>query len=155
MQDSLSNSASMLTLTSPAFNHGTTIPAKYTCKGDNTVPPLNITDVDANARSLALVMDDPDATIGTFDHWIKWNIPPETQVIEEGKEPQGIAGKGSAENLTYMGPCPKSGTHRYRFKLYSLDAELDLAEGATKADLEKMMAGHILQQTELMGTFTI
>jgi Raf kinase inhibitor-like YbhB/YbcL family protein len=99
-------------------------------------------------------MDDPDAPSGTFDHWIKWNMPPTTLYIEEGKEPEGVAGMGTAGNMTYTGPCPPSGTHHYRFKLYVLNTVLDLDEGSSKAQVESVMAGHIIQQTELVGLYS-
>jgi Raf kinase inhibitor-like YbhB/YbcL family protein len=145
-----------LDLTSPVFENNGNIPSKYTCDGANIIPPLSITGTDPNAKSLTLIVDDPDAAsvVGhTFDHWVKFNIDPKTMQIEEGKEPLGTAGKGGANNLTYTGPCPPNGLHHYHFKLYSLDTVLALAEGATKVEVEAAMQGHILQQTELIGLY--
>jgi len=143
-----------LVLKSSAFNHNESIPIKYTCDGDNVNPPLTVENIDRRANSLVLIMDDPDAPSGVFDHWLKWNIPKSTTVISEGTEPEGISGKNSAGGLTYRGPCPPSGTHHYRFKLYSLDNTVTLGEGATKSQLEAAMQDHILQQTELVGLYS-
>lgn len=140
-------------LTSSAFEHNGAIPSKFTCDGDDTSPPLDIVDVPENAKSLALIMDDPDAPVGTWDHWIVYNIPATVNEIPQGTEPQGIGGKNSWGRIGYGGPCPPSGTHRYFFKLYALDRELDLPEGSSKEELEKAMEGHIIEKTELMGTY--
>jgi Raf kinase inhibitor-like YbhB/YbcL family protein len=140
-------------LSSPAFENGAGIPAAYTCEGRDTSPELRIDEVPEGAAALALVMDDPDAPGGTFDHWIVWNIAADTTVIAEGKEPQGVQGRTGFGRLGYGGPCPPSGTHRYFFKLYALDAELELRKGAGKAELEAAMEGHVLAQAELMGTY--
>ena len=140
-------------LTSPAFANNDIIPSEFTCDGADASPPLIISDVPSNAKSLALVMDDPDAPVGTWDHWIAFNIPPSTKQISKRAEPEGIAGKNSWGRTGYGGPCPPSGTHRYFFKLYALDTILNLPEGATKKDLEKAMQGHIIAKAELMGTY--
>ena len=140
-------------LTSPAFEHNQGIPSEYTCDGADTSPELNIEDIPENTKSLVLINDDPDAPVGTWDHWIVFNIPPSTTKIEKGQEPSGVGGKNSWGKTGYGGPCPPSGTHRYFFKLYALDTELDLQEGATKADIESAMEGHILEKTELIGTY--
>ncbi len=141
-------------LKSSAFADGGSIPSKYTCDGQDISPPLQISGVPDGAESLALVMDDPDAPTGTFDHWLVWNIPPDTTDIPEDTEPEGVQGRTDFGNLGYGGPCPPSGTHTYRFKLYALDARLDLAEGARKADLESAMEGHILGQAGLNGKYS-
>jgi Raf kinase inhibitor-like YbhB/YbcL family protein len=154
MQNSTTTSVQTLAITSSAFKDMELIPKKYSCDGDNTNPPLEIHDVDVNAKSLVLIMEDPDAPHGTFDHWIKFNIPPDTIIIEEGKEPQGVAGLGTKGTLTYHGPCPPSGSHRYVFRIISLDTEIPLAEGASKNDIEHMMAGHILQESQLIGLYS-
>ena len=99
-------------------------------------------------------MDDPDAPMGTWDHWIIWNISPQTRTIEEGRAPQGIKGKNDFGKLEYGGPAPPSGTHTYLFKLYALDKMLDLKQGATKEELEKAMKGHILQEAVLKGKYS-
>jgi len=141
-------------LTSRAFENGGWIPSKYTCDGENISPPLEITGVPAGAQSLALVMDDPDAPMGTFDHWVVWNIAPDTSRIEEGEQPEGVPGRSSFGRLDYGGPCPPSGTHTYRFKLYALDTRLDLRRGASKAELERAMEGHIIEQALLEGKYS-
>lgn len=141
-------------LTSAAFDDGGDIPAKYTCDGDDISPPLKIDDVPDEARSLALVMDDPDAPMGTFDHWVVWNMPVDLEEIPEGTEPEGTPGKTDFGKMGYGGPCPPSGTHTYRFKLYALDKELDLAEGATKEELQKAMEGSIVAQHTLEGDYS-
>jgi len=140
-------------LTSPAFEHNQGIPSEYTCDGSDTSPELNLEDVPENTKSLVLINDDPDAPVGTWDHWIVFNLPPSTTKIEKGQEPSGIGGKNSWGKTGYGGPCPPSGTHRYFFKLYALDAELDLQEGAAKKEIESAMEGHILEKTELIGTY--
>jgi Raf kinase inhibitor-like YbhB/YbcL family protein len=110
--------------------------------------------VPKNAKSLALIMDDPDAPVGIFIHWVVWNIPPDTKEISKGEEPRGVQGMTSFRRQRYGGPCPPSGTHRYFFKLYALDTELNLPEGSTKHDLENAMQSHIIAQAPLMGTYT-
>jgi len=140
-------------LTSPAFEHNQGIPSEYTCDGSDTSPELNIENVPENTKSLVLINDDPDAPVGTWDHWIVFNIPPTTTQIEKGQEPSGIGGKNSWGKTGYGGPCPPSGTHRYFFKLYALDTELDLQEGAAKKGIESAMEGHIIEKTELIGTY--
>ena len=139
--------------TSPAFVNNGTIPSEFTCDGSDLSPPLSISDVPSNAKSLALVMDDPYAPVGTWDHWIVFNIPSSTKQIAKGTEPYGVAGKNSWGRTGYGGPCPPSGTHRYFFKLYALDTILNLPEGSTKKDLERAMQGHIISQVQLMGTY--
>ena len=144
---------SNMKLTSSAFANHDSIPQEFTCDGANINPPLSISSVPENTKSLALIVEDPDAVVGTFIHWVVWNIPPETREIAKGNEPDGAKGKGSSGKLGYIGPCPPSGTHRYYFGLYALDAKLDLPVGSTKTDLENVMQGHILEQTHLMGTY--
>ncbi len=153
---------STLTLTSAAFENGGLIPAKYTCDEDRTLSPqLSIAGVPAGTKSLALIMDDPDVpkalhADGMFDHWVLFNIPPQTGDIPEGGS-AGIAGANGAGKNAYTGPCPppqyEPSEHRYFFKLYALDAELPLQAGASKADVEKAIAGHVIAQTELMGRY--
>ena len=106
-----------------------------------------------NAKSLALVMDDPDAPMGIFVHWVVWDIPPNTKEIRKGTEPDGMQGKTGFGRVGYGGPCPPSGTHRYFFKLYALDIKLDLPNGSSKKDLEKAMQGHTIEQAELIGNY--
>jgi Raf kinase inhibitor-like YbhB/YbcL family protein len=145
-------------LTSTAFKNGGKIPSKHTCDGPNINPPLNIADVPSGAKSLVLVMDDPDVPKnlrkdGMWDHWVVFNIPVTVQEIKEGEEPKGVHGIGTSQNLKYNGPCPPDREHRYFFKLYALDMELDLPQKATKKQVEKAMEGHILEKTELMGRY--
>ncbi len=140
-------------LTSPVFENNKEIPSEYTCDGANIAPELNIEDIPENAKSLALIMDDPDAPAGTWIHWVVWNIPPDTQTIAKGTEPQGTQGTTSFGKPGYGGPCPPSGTHRYFFKLYALDTTLDLKEGSTKEALEAAMQGHIKEKAELLGLY--
>ena len=140
-------------LTSSAFQHNGSIPSEYTCDGSDLSPPLTISDVPASAKSLALVMDDPDAPVGIWDHWIVFNIPPSTKEIAKGKEPNGVAGRNSWGKTGYGGPCPPSGAHRYLFKLYALDIVLNLPKGSAKKDIEREMKGHIITKAELMGTY--
>ena len=140
-------------LTSPVFTHNGNIPSEYTCDGSGLSPPLTISDVPANAKSLVLISDDPDAPVGTWDHWVVFNIPQSTKEIQKGTEPQGTSGRNSWDRTGYGGPCPPSGTHRYFFKLYSLDTELNLPEGSTKKQVEVAMQGHIIVKAELIGLY--
>jgi len=145
-------------LTSSAFEHNGAIPSEYTCDGSDTSPELDIEDVPENTKSLALINDDPDVPKeirpdGLWVHWVVWNIPPDTNNIPKGTEPSGVAGNSNFGKTGYGGPCPPSGTHRYFFKLYALDTELSLQEGSTKDDVEKAMKGHIIEKTELIGTY--
>ena len=145
-------------LTSTAFEHGGKIPSKHTCDGENSNPPLTIADVPSGAKSLVLIMDDPDVpkTIradGMWDHWVVFNIPPHLREIKEGEEPEGVPGTGTGGNEDYFGPCPPDREHRYFFKLYALDTKLDLPGKASKRQVEAAMEGHIVAQAELMGRY--
>ncbi|MFO7965856.1 MAG: YbhB/YbcL family Raf kinase inhibitor-like protein [Desulfobacterales bacterium] len=145
-------------LTSSAFEHDGKIPSKYTCDGENISPPLSVEDVPAAAKSLALIMEDPDVPKnlkedGMWDHWVVFNIPAATRAIPEGEEPKGAAGLGTNGQPGYFGPCPPDREHRYFFKLFALDDDLDLPEKSTKAQLENAMSGHIIEKTELMGRY--
>lgn len=143
-----------LTITSPAFTNGGAIPSKFTCDGADVSPELVFGAAPPGTRSLALIMDDPDAPGGMWVHWVVWNIDPATKRIAEGDVPPGAKlGLTDFRQTSYGGPCPPSGTHRYFFKLYALDATLDLGAGATKASLERAMKGHVLAQGELMGKY--
>lgn len=144
----------VMKLTSPAFEHEGKIPSEYTCDGTNKIPPLDISDVPEGTKSLALIMDDPDAVKPAgkvWDHWVVWNIPPNTKSITG--QPQGVPGKNSWGRKDYGGPCPPDTEHRYFFKVYALDTELDLPEGATKTELERAMKDHVLAQAILMGRY--
>lgn len=141
-------------LISSAFDHEGMIPAKYTCDGENVSPSLAIEDVPEKAQSLALIMDDPDAPAGTFVHWVVWNIPVDAQAIAEGVLPEGAQeGETSFGKVGYGGPCPPSGTHRYFFKLYALDQELELSDDTDKGALLQAMEGHVVAQAEFMGRY--
>ena len=140
-----------LTVTSSAFEHKQPIPKTYSCDGDNVNPPLAISGIPAEAKSLVLIVEDPDAPAGLWIHWVVWNIPP-NGAIKENSVP-GTEGLNTARNHRYGGPCPPSGTHRYFFKVYALDAKLDLEENSDKKDVEKAMQGHILAKGELMGLY--
>ncbi|MBN1219775.1 MAG: YbhB/YbcL family Raf kinase inhibitor-like protein [Anaerolineae bacterium] len=142
-------------ITSPAFVQGETIPVKYTCDGEDISPPLQWSDLPAGTQSLALISDDPDAPMGTWVHWIVYNLPADTRKLPEqvSLPANSVDGKNSWGRTGYGGPCPPSGTHRYFFKLYALDTMLDLAAGANKTKLLQAMEGHILAQAELMGTY--
>ena len=143
-----------LTISSPAFTHGEGIPARYTCDGTDASPPLAIGRIPPTARTLALIMDDPDAPSGNWVHWVVWNIPVQTREIPENVLPHGASqGRNGWKRNSYGGPCPPSGTHRYFFRLYALDRSLQLTSSGTKADLERAMQGHILARGELMGTY--
>jgi Raf kinase inhibitor-like YbhB/YbcL family protein len=143
-----------LKLTSPAFRNNETIPAKYTCDGNNVNPQLEIAGIPEDAKSLALIMDDPDAPSGTWVHWLVWNISPISRISEEDVPTGAVEGITSFGKSGYGGPCPPSGTHRYFFKLYALDAKLDLNQNAKKPDLENAIKGHILAKTELIGLYS-
>jgi Raf kinase inhibitor-like YbhB/YbcL family protein len=142
-------------LTSPSFENNAAIPKKYTCDGGDINPELLIQNVPDDAKSLALILDDPDAPNGIFTHWVVWNIDPRTMSIkQESVPPKSSEGKNSAGRVGYIGPCPPSGVHHYHFKMYALDAMLALPEGASKAELEKSMQGHILEETDFVGTYS-
>jgi Raf kinase inhibitor-like YbhB/YbcL family protein len=140
-----------LAITSSAFAPNGMIPAKYTCQGENVNPPISIGNIPAGTKSLTLIMDDPDAPGGTFDHWIVWNIEPKEFITENSKP--GMEGKNHYGIKQYKGPCPPSGTHRYFFKVFALDLLLDLKEGADKKTVVKAMEQHILAKGELVGTY--
>ena len=142
-----------LPIKSPAFEFGKPIPKKYSCDGQDINPPLTIEGISKEAKTLVLIVDDPDAPSGTFDHWIVWNIPASTSKIDENTVP-GKEGMNSARQPGYMGPCPPAGTHRYFFKVYALDTELSLGIASKKKDVEKAMQGHILAKGELMGLYS-
>ncbi len=140
-----------LMVTSPAFEHGAAIPSKYTCEGQDVSPEITIKDIPKEAKSLVLIMDDPDAPGKTFDHWIMWNIPPQ-ETIMEGRAP-GTQGKNGKGTNAYIGPCPPSGTHHYYFKVYALDKMLDLPAGSTKAAVEAAMHDHVITSGQLIGVY--
>jgi len=148
-----------INVTSTAFKEGQPIPKQYTCDGINISPPLEWSGVPKNAKTIAIICDDPDAPAGTWVHWVLYNLPadkiglientPATETLSGG----GMQGTNDFKKIGYGGPCPPSGTHRYFFKVYALESELSLKPGATKADVEKGMEGHIVSQGQLMGTY--
>ena len=140
-------------LTSSAFEHEQIIPKKFTCQGEDINPSLKIEEVPKDAKSLVLIIDDPDAPTKTWVHWIVFNILPNISEIEENSIP-GTQGTNDFNKKDYGGPCPPLGTHRYFFKLYALDNLLNLKEDATKADVENAMQGHILEQATLIGLYS-
>lgn len=146
------NILSAMKITSPVFKHNETLPAKYTCDGEGVNPPLTIADVPKDAKSLVLIFSDPDAPSGDFVHWTVWNIDPGLTEIAENSVP-GVEGITSYGKPGYGLPCPPSGTHRYTFKLYALDTILDITEGSAITDLIKVIQGHILDQSELVGLY--
>lgn len=142
---------------SSAFKEGEIIPEKFTCEGENVNPFLEMREIPHGTKTLAFVVDDPDASSGgIWDHWVLWNIPAGTQYIEEDSVPHGaVVGKTSFGSNRWGGPCPPKGSkpHRYRFKAYALDTELNLPNDTERVALEKAMEGHILGQAQLVGVF--
>lgn len=142
-----------MTISSSAFVNGSRIPAEYTADGVDISPPLNFGNIPENAKSLVLIVDDPDASGGTWIHWLVWNIPPSATGFSEGAHivyPNGENGWGKTE---YIGPSPPSGTHHYYFKLYALDTMLDLGAGAKINQLQNAMVGHTIEKAELIGLY--
>lgn len=140
-----------LYITSPAFGHLDYIPTKYTCEGVNKSPALVIDLLPKKTKSIAIIMDDPDAPIGTWVHWVAWNIPPK-KIIKEN-EPLLYQGINDFGLNAYAGPCPMKGTHRYYFKIYALDTILDLPKNATKYTLEKAMKAHVISSGDIVGLY--
>jgi len=148
-------------ISSTAFSNGETIPKKFTCDGPDVSPLLSWKEVPAATQSFALIMYDPDVPAGTWVHWVLYNLAANTRELPEGMEKQeqlatgALQGRNDFRKIGYGGPCPPPGApHRYYFKLYALDAKLNLKAGATKPDLEHAMKGHILDETELMGRYS-
>ena len=139
-------------LASPAFEEREMIPTEYTCDGDNVSPPLQIDNLPEGALTLVLIVDDPDAPGGTWDHWVAFDIAPASEITRDVGE-LGIAGLNSWGTIGYGGPCPPSGTHRYVHQVYALDTELGLAEGATKSEVLEAMEGHIIAAATLTGVY--
>ena len=145
-------------ISSGAFGQGDTIPVEYTCDGSDMSPPLVFSGIPDGAKSIALIVDDPDASGGMWVHWVIYNMPPNRE-LAKGMPIAGTLPDGSRQGTSdfgkagYGGPCPPSGTHRYYFKVYALDIVLDLQSGASKAQLENAMQGHVLAKAELMGKY--
>lgn len=144
---------------SSAFEEGGMIPKKYTCDGADVSPPLTWTSIPDGTKSIALICDDPDAPMGTWVHWVLFNLPadvkelPENVPSQERLENGGMQGTNDFGNIGYGGPCPPGGTHRYYFKVYALDRELGIEAGITKKDLLRAMGGHVLAEGQLMGKY--
>lgn len=153
--------AKMVTIqiTSPAFKDGELMPPKYTCDGEDISPPLEWSGVPENAKSIVIICDDPDAPMGTWVHWVIYDIPPSLRSLQEGVPTERTLqngakqGKNDFGNIGYGGPCPPSGTHRYFFKIYALDVQLNLPPGMTKKEIEKAMAGHVLASGQIIGKY--
>jgi Raf kinase inhibitor-like YbhB/YbcL family protein len=150
----------IMQLTSTAFTEGSPIPAQYSCEGKNVSPPLKWTGAPAEAKTLALIADDPDAPVGTWVHWVLYDLPASTSELPEATPKSQFTPGGARQGLNdfrhlgYGGPCPPPGKpHRYFFKLYALDVQLDLKPGATKKEVEHAMEKHVLAQGQLMGTY--
>ena len=142
-------------LTTPAFKNGEPIPKKFTCEGGDMNPELHVENLPQGAKSLALLVEDPDAPGGTFVHWIVWNIDPLAAFIKEESKPmKSVEGTNSGARMGYMGPCPPPGApHRYFFKVYALDIQISLMPGAKKEEFKAAITGHVLTDAELMGTY--
>jgi Raf kinase inhibitor-like YbhB/YbcL family protein len=141
----------VLKVTSPAFGENGAIPSKYTCEGEDVSPALSIEHIPNEAMSLAIIVDDPDAPAGTWVHWVVWNIPI-THLVKENTN-QGIKGTNDFHKQQYNGPCPPKGQHRYVFKVYALNAILDIPAGINKSELERAMTPHIIAFGELTGLY--
>lgn len=145
---------SNMKIESPAFSNNQPIPAEYTCDGKDVNPPLKISEVPEETKSLVLIVDDPDAPGGTWVHWTLWNIDPKITEIPENSVPGGtVEGRTDFGKPGYGGPCPPSGIHHYHFKLYALDTMLKLNSSSKKKEVEKSMEGHILDWVELIGLY--
>jgi Raf kinase inhibitor-like YbhB/YbcL family protein len=140
-----------LSVTSEAFAAGGNIPAKYTCDGEAVSPPLTVDNIPEHSKTLAIIVEDPDAPHRTFDHWLLWNLPPDRHIKED--RVLGASGKNSAGKTGYYPPCPPSGSHRYYFTVFALDTSLSLQEGSDKQKLKAAMEDHILAQGVIMGRY--
>lgn len=140
-----------LSVKSEAFQNNQKIPVKYTCDGKGVNPPLKINGIPPETGSLAIILEDPDAPSGRFTHWLIWNISPEGEILENSVP--GVQGTNSSGRTSFAKPCPPSGTHHYIFKVYALDAELKLGEGASRRELEQAMQDHVIAKGELTGLY--
>lgn len=149
----LNQKESNMKLTSD-FKHNENIPSKYTCDGQGLAPELIISEIPPNTQEFVLIVDDPDAPMGTFVHWLVYNIPANTTKIDNKNLPS-VAKQGMTDfgKIGWGGPCPPSGTHRYFFKLYAIDKKLDLPAGITKSELEKAIKDKVIEKTELIGLY--
>ncbi len=144
----------MIKVDSSAFPHGGVIPLQYTCKGADVNPPLKIQNIPQGTKSLVIIFDDPDAPMGTWTHWLVWNISSDIKEIAENSVPEGaVLGVNDFGLTKYRGPCPPSGTHRYFFRIFALSKLLELNEGASQEEVKRAMGNYILDKGELMGIF--
>lgn len=141
----------VLQVSSSSFSANGNIPVKFTCEGENTNPAVSVKNIPPGTKSLAIIVEDPDAPQGTVYHWVAWNIDPSGNIPE--KTAAGVQGKNTKGDNGYMGPCPPNGTHHYHFTVYALDTKLDLAEGATAEQLRAAMHDHLLGSGELIGLY--
>ena len=152
---SMAAGGAKMKITSSAFQEGGNIPSRFSRDGQNVNPALRIEGTPSDAKSLLLIMDDPDAPVGLFTHWLVWNIDPKTTEIAEKSVPKGaVQGTNDYSTIGYGGPQPPSGTHRYYFKIFALDQILDLKPGAKRAEVDAAMSGHVIAQGELIGRFS-
>ena len=152
MRSIVETEALTLTIGSTAFTHKGSIPAKYTCDGENVNPSITIEDIPPGTKSLALIVDDPDSHDRVFDHWVIWNIHPMEMIIENSVP--GTEGKNSYGRTKYQGPCPPAGrVHRYFFRIYALDTLMEIQPGSYRETLEKAMKKHILAEGEIIGLY--
>ena len=147
-----------LTITSPAFENNGRIPSRFTCDGDNISPEIIFSGTPEDTKSLAFTLEDPDVphTIrpdGIWDHWVVWNIPPDTRRVGEGSTPPGVMGMTTDKKMRYTGPCPPDREHRYIFTLYALNSTLALPEGSTKEELLAALAPYVLETAQLVGRY--
>jgi hypothetical protein len=149
-----------ISISSSAFEDGAAIPSRYTCDGEDVSPALSWGEMPSGTKSIALISDDPDAPVGTFTHWVIYNIPPDKNGLPEGVDKKEQLSDGSLQGVNdfnkigYNGPCPPPGKpHRYYFKVYALDTKLDLTSGASKGQVESAMEGHILAIGEIIGKY--
>lgn len=149
-----------MTILSSAFTEGSFIPSKYTCDGQDVSPALSLSGAPAGTKSFALIADDPDAPVGTWVHWVMYDIPAATSSLPEGIPKDGVLKDGTKQGMSdfrklgYGGPCPPGGTHRYYFKIYALDKMLNQNPGLTKKQVLDLMKGHVLAEGQLMGKYT-
>jgi Raf kinase inhibitor-like YbhB/YbcL family protein len=142
-----------MTIKSFSFRNNGFIPAKYTCEGTNINPELMVEDIPENTKSLAIIVDDPDAPNGTFSHWVMWDIPVKNNVIKENSKP-GIQGRNGMRENKYYGPCPPNGIHHYHFRVYALDTKLStLSPNTDRKGLLNAMEGHIISSADLVGLY--
>jgi Raf kinase inhibitor-like YbhB/YbcL family protein len=152
---SLMAEGAKMKITSSVFQEGGDIPLKFSRDGQDINPALRIEGTPSSAKSLLLIMDDPDAPVGLFTHWLVWNIDPKTTEIAEKSVPKGaVQGTNDYPTLGYGGPQPPSGTHRYYFRIFALDQTLDLKAGAKRAEVDAAMRGHVIAQGQLMGRYS-